>query len=201
MAGNVSMWGTYGDRPEPLAAHRELFAALEVRASVDVECPPAAAWALITDIGRIAEFSPECAGARWLDRAAAPGVGARFEGTNRVGDGDAAYTWIRPCTVTAYDPERVFAYEVGDRYDGTAASTWTFVIEPTGPGSCRIRQTFRHAPDGLSGLREIADSDRAQAEAIVRLRAADLQAGMTKTLQVMKSVLQAEAESPAAGHA
>jgi uncharacterized protein YndB with AHSA1/START domain len=198
MPGSVSMWGTYGDRPEPLAAHRELFSALDVRASVEVECPPTAAWRLITDIARIAEFSPECVAARWLDGAEGPEVGARFEGTNRVGDGDGAYTWIRPCTVTACDPNRVFAYDVGDRYDGTAASTWTFVLEPAADG-CRIQQTFRHAPDGLSGLREIADSDPVQAEDIIRLRAADLQTGMTRTLHAMKSVL--EAESPALGRA
>jgi hypothetical protein len=199
MGGSVSMWGTYGERPEPLAAHRELFSGLEVRASVEVECTPAAAWALITDIGRIAEFSPECVAARWLDGAEGPEVGARFEGTNRAGDGDDAYTWVRPCTVTACDRERVFAYDVGDRYDGTAASTWTFVVEPAGDRGCRIQQQFRHAPDGLSGLREIADSDPVQAEEIIRLRATDLQTGMTRTLHKMKSAL--EAVSPALGRA
>jgi hypothetical protein len=190
--GTVSMWGTYGERPQPSPGNNELFAALEVRAAVDVDCEASSAWALVSDIGRVAQLSPECIGARWVDGADGPRVGAHFEGTNRVGAGADEAVWIRRCTVTACEPDRLFAYDVGDRYDATVASTWTFEIEPFGDARCLIRQTFRHAPDGLSGLREIADADPAQAAELVWLRADDLQAGMDRTLQAMKAILEGE---------
>jgi hypothetical protein len=173
----VSMWGEHGERPEP--------------ASVEVACAPLAAWQLVTNIGRIGEFSPECIDARWVDGATEPAAGARFDGTNRIVDdaGDRERIWIRPCTVTtAQAPER-FSYTVGDRYDGTPATLWDVVIEPTATG-CRITQHFQHLPRGLSGIRHQADENPAQAEVIVNQRVQGLTAGMRQTLQRMKGVLE-----------
>ena len=98
----VSRWGEHGLRPEPAAANDALFGAIEATATVEVACTPMAAWQLVADIGRIGEFSPECADARWTDGATFPAEGARFEGTNRVvnENHDSQYIWIRPCKVT-----------------------------------------------------------------------------------------------------
>lgn len=58
-------WGGHGDRPEPASVNDSLFGAFNASASVEVACTPLAAWGLVTDIGRIGEFSPECIAARW----------------------------------------------------------------------------------------------------------------------------------------
>jgi uncharacterized protein YndB with AHSA1/START domain len=186
----VSRWGEHGPRPEPLAANRELFAGLQVRESVEVACAAEDAWRLVTTVTRIGEFSPECIDAHWLDGAREAYVGARFEGTNRVVEGDTERIWIRPCTVTAVRPGELFAYTVGDRFDGTPASSWGFVIEHLAPARCRITQTFQHGPDGLTGFRCNADSQPDQARQIVADRLTVLRTGMRETLLRMRAQLE-----------
>ena len=129
----VSRWGEHGPRPTSLRQNEAIFARFAVSISLEVTCSAAAAYALITDITRIGEFSPECIGATWLDGATAPRVGARFEGTNlRVAEG-AEHVWIRPCTITVATP-RCPRTAVGSRrrsstdLTGSAAS----VTGPTG---------------------------------------------------------------------
>ncbi|MGZ4120803.1 MAG: SRPBCC family protein [Actinomycetota bacterium] len=190
MTRRVSMWGEHGPRPRPLGQNDELFSQLCLTASVDVDRPQSAAWDLLTDIARIGEFSPECIGARWIE-GDGPVVGARFEGTNRKVNGDDEFVWIRPCTVTVAEQPRIFTYVVGDRYDGSPASEWEFVIEPTTPDSCCIMQTFRHVPDGWTGVRTAADADPANARAHIRARMEEMQAGMHATLDAIKGALEA----------
>src|SRR5688572_19975825 len=162
MTTTVSRWGE-GETPPSLVADNDpLFADLATSGSIDVECAPDAAWALVTDVGRIGELSPECIGAQWLDGASGPSVGARFEGTNRIAGDGFEYIWIRPCTVTEARPPHSFAYTVGDRYDGSPATEWRVEIDAV-TGGCRITQRFRHVPNGRSGLRTLADADPASA--------------------------------------
>ena len=186
----VSRWGEHGPRPTPLRQNEAIFARFAVSISLEVTCSAAAAYALITDITRIGEFSPECIGATWLDGATAPRVGARFEGTNlRVAEG-AEHVWIRPCTITVATPPHRFAYTVGDRYGGAPTADWTIDIAPVSAHGCRITQTFQHRPDGLSGIRHRADRDPDHAEGIVAARTADLRQGMDVTLHAMQRVLK-----------
>jgi hypothetical protein len=55
----VSQWGDHGPRPEPAAVNDALFGAFGASGSVEVACTPAAAWRLVTEAGRIGEFSPD----------------------------------------------------------------------------------------------------------------------------------------------
>lgn len=194
----VSTWGEHGDRPEPASVNDSLFGAFKASASVEVACTQLAAWGLVTAIERIGEFSPECIDARWIGGASGPSVGARFEGTNRVADeaNNREYIWIRPCTVTTAQPPERFSYTVGDRYDGTPATSWDIEIEPTATG-CRITQHFQHLPRGLSGIRHRADDDPARAEDIVNERVQGLTDGVIQTLQRMKRVLESTETSGA----
>jgi hypothetical protein len=187
----VSRSGEHGPRPEPFAANDALFGAFEAAASVDVACAASAAWELVTNVGRIGEFSPECVSARWIDGASGAAIGARFDGTNRVLSkaNDFEYVWIRPCTVTALSRPERFGYTVGDRYDGTPATEWEFLIEPTTTG-CRLTERFRHLPDGLSGIRLQADAEPGRAEEIVSERMRGLTEGIAMTLERMKLILE-----------
>jgi hypothetical protein len=89
----------------------------------------------------------------------------------------------------SYDPPRQFAYTVGDRFDGTPATRWTFRITPTGSG-CVVEQRFDHLPDGLSGARLQAEHVD-DAEALIAARRAVLRDGMTQTLERIRKVLAA----------
>jgi hypothetical protein len=192
----VSRWGEHGSRPTPLGTNDQLFARIVVHPSVHIAGTAAAAWALVADVTRIGEFSPECCAARWTGSNPGPHVGARFEGTNHIFDGGDDLTWIRPCTVVVAQSGESFGYVVGDRYDGSPASHWLYEIHSSWPGNCRIDLTFRHVPGGLSGLRLRADADPEHAAQIVAARTADLAAGMRTTLARMKSTLEKPPGSP-----
>ena len=189
---SISRWGEHGQRPRPASVNESRFAEFGASASVEVACSPVAAWQLVTDIPRIGAFSPECVAATWMNGAAGPAEGARFEGTNRVVDEatDNEFVWVRPCMVTVAKPPERFSYTVGDRYDGTPATLWDFQIEATDTG-CRITQRFQHLPQGLSGIRLQADADPTRAEAIIEERTRALAAGMDETLRRMKYMLEA----------
>lgn len=162
---------------------------MEVAVRMPMGCNPEAFWDLITSVERIGEFSPECVEAWWVEGFPARSVGGRFEGRNRVEmDGDV-YEWTRPCDVVAYEPTHLFVYTVGDRYDGTPATRWTFRIDPTDEG-CVVEQRFEHLPDGLSGTRLGAENAE-DAEAHIAKRREGLRDGMTRTLERIRSVLEA----------
>lgn len=184
----VSRVGESGPRPAPSPANDALFASLVLVESVEVRCAPEDAYDLVSDVTRIGELSPECVRAEWVSET-------RFEGTNRIAYGDDEYLWVRPCTVTAADRPRLWRYVVGDKYDATPATEWTFAFADLGGGRCRVEQTFRHLPDGLSGLRTQADADPANAAALVAARTAALRDGMRVTLAALRTLLEGRPQS------
>jgi len=184
----VERWGEHGPRPQPDHGLDPPFAATRVTVELVIPCPVQKAWALVCEVERIGEFSPECVAAWWLPGYPARAVGGRFEGRNRVTEADDAEEWIRPCEVVVFDPPREFAWTVGDRFDGTPATRWAFRVLPH-PAGCLIQQEFRHYPDGLSGLRLHAQAHPEQAAGLVASRDRDLRTAMTATLQRMSAAL------------
>jgi len=191
MALHVSNWGEAenGRRPAPDPRISALVPAMGVAVQMSMACEPEVLWDLITTVERIGEFSPECAEAWWVEGFPAHTEGGRFEGRNRVDAEGDTFEWIRPCDVVAYDPPHRFAYTVGDRFDGTPATRWTFEITPTESG-CVVEQRFEHLPDGLSGARHQAEQV-ADAEALIAARRAMLRDGMEQTLERIRRVLGA----------
>jgi len=186
---NVSMWGIYGERPEPNHDLDEVFGAMRVEGHRSIACSAEAAWALVSDISRIGEFSPECVDAWWVDEACARTVGARFEGRNRVRTEQGDIEWVRPCDVVEWVPLETFSWTVGDRFDGTPATRWRYRIEP-GDGGIVLRETFAHVADGLSGIRGAAEANPDHAAVIVRSRSEDLEVGIDRTLAAMARILE-----------
>jgi hypothetical protein len=184
-------WGESenGPRPTPDPRVSAVVAAMGVTVQMSMACQPQAFWDLITSVERIGEFSPECAEAWWVDGFPAHAVGGRFEGRNRREAEGYSYEWTRPCDVVAYDPPRHFAYTVGDRFDGTPATRWTFRVTPTESG-CVVEQEFEHFPDGLSGIRLQAEQVD-DAEALIAWRRTMLRDGMVQTLEHIRRVLEA----------
>ncbi len=69
-------------------------------ASIVMDAPPDDVWALVADVTRMGEWSPENKGAEWLDGATGPAVGARFKGRNQRGKS----RWSTKCEITASRP-------------------------------------------------------------------------------------------------
>ncbi|MEP7021962.1 MAG: SRPBCC family protein [Pseudonocardiales bacterium] len=160
-----------------------------VGVQMSMGCRPEDLWDLITSVERIGEFSPECAEAWWVPGFPARAVGGRFEGRNRISGEGGTREWTRPCDVVVYDPPHHFAYYVGDRFDGTPATRWSFRITATEAG-CVVDQQFEHLPDGLSGNRLRAEQ-LDDAEALIAERRDTLRNGMSHTLERIRTVLEA----------
>ena len=144
--------------------------------TVHMEAPPAAVWALVSDVTRIGEFSPETFEAEWTHGATGPEVGARFRGhVRRNGVGPVYWS---PCTVTRCEPEREFEFAVG--LDGRPINTWGYRLRPE-EGGTRVTEYFRLTPAWYL---------RAYWLALGRLRARTNERGMRTTLERMKAVVE-----------
>jgi hypothetical protein len=107
----------------------------QVSVARDVAASPDALWAMVADVTRMGEFSPENAGCEWMGTPAEPVVGARFRGTNRNGK----RKWKTVGTVVAAEPGRAFAFEVTS--GPLKVSRWEYRFEPTDAG-CRVTETW-----------------------------------------------------------
>ena len=106
-----------------------------VSRSTEVAAPPERVWALVSDLPRMGELSPENTGGRWLGGATGPVPGARFRGKNRRG----ARRWSTSVRVTRCEPPRSFAFDVTS--GGLGVATWAYEVEPTA-GGCRVTETW-----------------------------------------------------------
>ncbi len=100
-------------------------------ATVVIDADPETIWALVTDITRMGEWSPEAKGGRWFGRARGPAEGARFLGFNSHG----MVWWATRCTVVEFDPPQRFAFRVAE-----SGMTWGWRLEPAADGGTRVTQ-------------------------------------------------------------
>jgi len=156
------------------------------QAELVIEAPPADVWPLVCDIQTPAAFSSEFQGGQWLDGVSAPSLGARFRGHNYH---EARGSWETISTICEFQPERVFAWAVGD--PEVPAAVWRFTLEPAGSGT-RIRQWMRMGP-GESGISELIRQMPDKEHRILRRRLAEHQANMVATLAGIKSLAEASA--------
>lgn len=94
-------------------------------------------YGLITDVTRTGEWSRECYRCVWLGGGSGPDLGAQFKGYNRHG----LLRWSTTCTVTEYEPDRVFAFDARPA-GGKTQSRWRYELEPAGNGTA-VRESFR----------------------------------------------------------
>jgi uncharacterized protein YndB with AHSA1/START domain len=145
--------------------------------------PPEPVWDLLTDVERMAGLGPEHVRARWLTPG--PAVGARFEGTNRIGD----HEWDVICVVTECRPPQLIQWNVGE--GPFPSSTWTYVLTPEGQGSTLVTQRFRHGP-GVSGVSKAIELHGDRARQIVEHRTEMLRTNMISTLEAAARLSSAE---------
>ena len=97
-------------------------------ASVTIRAGADRVWAMVSDVTRVGEWSPEAERAEWLDGATAPAVGVRFKGYNRRG----RTKWSTVCEIIEADPGRTFAFAVGGA--AKPETIWRYVFEPVADG-------------------------------------------------------------------
>ena len=103
-----------------------------------IEGPPSAVWAVVSDVTRIGELSPETFEGRWIDGATGPEVGARFQGhVKRNGRGPTYWT---TCRVTECEVDRVF--------EADPATEWLLLTMAS-----HLRTVAKADPDDVAGDR------------------------------------------------
>ena len=147
--------------------------------TVRIEAPVAAVWALVSDVTRIGEFSPETFEARWTRGSTGPAVGATFAGhVKRNGVGPTYWTG---CRVTACVEDEVFEFGVGT--DKVTVNNWGYRLRPVDGGAAtEVTEYFRLEPKLPMRLYWLL---------LGRLRGRTNEQGMRTTLERMKAVLEA----------
>jgi hypothetical protein len=98
--------------------------------SLRMQATPDTVYALVSDVTRTPEFSPEILECTWLDGATGPAVGARFKARNKVANRPA---WHNKPVVTVAEPGRQFSFARTEPFGGTVE--WTYAFEPDGDGT------------------------------------------------------------------
>jgi hypothetical protein len=114
--------------------------------TVRIAASPETVYAMVSDLTRMGEWSPEATGGEWLGGATCAAVGAKFKGSNANGD----KKWKAVSTITeASEPTR-FAFMNGIGPLKTAE--WRYEITPVdGGAACEVTESWQlHAP-GLIG--------------------------------------------------
>lgn len=153
-----------------------------VSVSRPIAAPPDQVWALISDLPRMGDWSPENNGGSWARGATGPRLGARFKGRN----GGGRRRWSTDVVVTACEPGRSFAFDVTAL--GLGVARWGYTIEPADDG-CVVTETWtdrrgwlvKTAGGALSGVHDRATFNRAAMETTLERLAATAEAAAAGT--------------------
>jgi len=141
---------------------------MPLHASVDIAAPPTLVWAVVGDVTRMPEWSPELRRLVVVGRRPVS-VGSTLLGLNRRG----WVAWPTTSTVTRLEPQKALAWRTRE-----SGATWTYELEatPTGtrltgrrdlPGYSRATTLMGPAIGGAAGHdQELADGIRTTLERI-----------------------------------
>ena len=135
-------------------------------------------WALVSDVTRIGEFSPETFEAEWLDGATGPETGARFRG--HVNRNDSGVKYWSECRVTECIENEVFGFAVVAA--GKTLNNWKYELRSVDAGT-EVTESFRLQPTLANKLYWAA---------MGRWRGETNRRGMLETLEAMRAVLEPE---------
>ncbi|MDO7868196.1 SRPBCC family protein [Nocardioides jiangxiensis] len=145
-------------------------------AETDIAAPPAVVWSMISDLPRMASWSPQVV--KTLIPGGSTRAGARMVNLNRNG----WKFWPTFSRVTVFEPEQQVAFRVADNW-----LHWSFELTPTADGGTHVRHS-RTAPDGLSPVsaysQKLAMGGTEKFDGVV-------EAGMRETLTRLKAEAEA----------
>jgi uncharacterized protein YndB with AHSA1/START domain len=109
-----------------------------LQAQIDIDAPVAKVWALVSDLSRMPQWSPQC---RLMKALGQLRQGTRTINLNRR---NKMY-WPTTCVVTEVIPEKKMAFQVNQ--NGTI---WSYELEPTDAGTRLVES--RHAENGVKAF-------------------------------------------------
>ena len=154
----------------------------QVSVTTEIRAPAEQVWAMVADLPRMKEWSPENDGAVWRKGATSAVPGASFSGTNSRGK----KSWETVGTIVEAEPGRVLSFRV--TAVGMKVALWTYRFEPTDSG-CAVTETWtdeRNALVKALGKPVSGVSDRRTHNAT----------GMEETLAKLKAAAEASGNDP-----
>ncbi|MEU7765876.1 SRPBCC family protein [Nocardia sp. NPDC049190] len=144
--------------------------------TIDIAASPERVWAVVSDLARMPEFSPQCV------RMVA--LGSIRAGTWTINlNRDGKKYWPTTARILRYEPGRAFTFRINEN-----RSVWSYLLEPTETGTRLIER--RDMPNGTTWVsRRAIDAalggEQPFEEALLR--------GMTRTLDNIKLAVEAYA--------
>jgi Polyketide cyclase / dehydrase and lipid transport len=135
---------------------------------------------LISDPDLPAKFSEEFQGAVWLD-GATPGLGAKFKGTNKMGE----RVWDTTSTITDFSVNEVFEWTVEDL--DNPVSIWSFRLS-SNDDSTLLKMSGVLGTYTETGLHAAIAKDPENEEKIVAWRMNQWRENMVKTVEGIKQL-------------
>ncbi|NLU83131.1 SRPBCC family protein [Rhodococcus sp. HNM0569] len=114
-------------------------AASTLESSIDIDANPQDVWAVVADLQRMGEWSPQCR--KMLILGGVVGEGTRTVNLNRKG----LLVWPTTSKVVSFVPNKRLAFRIPEN-----RTIWSYVLEPTETGT-RLTER-REAPSGTSGV-------------------------------------------------
>jgi len=115
-----------------------------LQAHVDISAPVSQVWALISDLRRMPEWSPQC---RWMKPFGPLRRGTRTLNLNRRN----RMFWPTTCTIVEVIPDQKLAFRVD-----VNRTIWSYELEPNGQGTRVIES--RHAENGVSAFSNLSQN-------------------------------------------
>jgi uncharacterized protein YndB with AHSA1/START domain len=145
--------------------------------SIDIAAPVAQVWALVSDVRRMPDWSPQVTSTRLRTGFDEVALGAQFTNRNIHGE----LEWTTRAEVVRFTPEQEMAFRVEDNW-----AIWSFQLSPT-DGGTRLTER-RELPDGLSDIsKELTDGFMGGQDAFTQSQLA----GMRETLERIRAAAEA----------
>jgi hypothetical protein len=106
--------------------------------SLEIAAPAERIYALVADLPRMGEWSPECRKVEWVDGSTGPAEGAEFVGHNQGGPG-GLMKWSRRGRVLTAEPGHEFAFVTEE--GGRESTEWRYRLEPL-EGATRVTESY-----------------------------------------------------------
>ncbi len=151
----------------------------DVSVTREISAPPDQVWAMVSDVTRMGEWSPEAESATWLGGATSAIPGAKFKGANRNGK----KKWNTVATIVEAEPGRLFSFRITAA--GLKIAEWRYAFAPTASG-CTVTETW------IDQRGRIATALGKPASGVSD-RATHNRAGMEQTLDKLKAVAESAA--------
>ncbi|WP_200262003.1 SRPBCC family protein [Streptomyces sp. HSG2] len=167
----------------------------DLRSRIRVRATPREVYAVVSDLTRSGEWSPECRGGEWVSGSPST-VGAVFRGENLRGEEVVGWaplvrgTWHTEARVVAADPGRTFRWMMLTHARDAQESVWGFDIEESESDTSWLIHHFRMGK-ATAGIHKIVeDLDEESRKRFVSDWTAKLEQDLDDTLRRVKTVVE-----------